>query len=228
MQYGNVEWQIRADLHQMDTPKVNLLRCLVNSYAETIIRMRVFAKLESEMKRILVASAVVCPLCLVLGWAIPGCNSSKEDAGDDGEKAAFNQQADGSSIGDWASDTWNDALSNGSQTVEGTGKWLSDLYKSAKDQGITKASSMKEWINEDWHAQGDWQYKIIKLQRGDVQSIEKTLNQAGSIRWECYHVDTSGDSWTFFMKRSRRSYLSRVPLRDLANILPSISSDGGE
>ncbi|MGI9518888.1 MAG: hypothetical protein ACR2NP_17670, partial [Pirellulaceae bacterium] len=149
-----------------------------------------------------------------------GCQQKTEVAQGDGRESA--QQQDGSS-GNWASDAWNDAVSSGSQAVDNTGDWISKLYQSAVDQGATSAKSVQEWVTDDWNAQGDWQYQIVNLPSSDVAAIETALNKAGTNRWECFHVDTSGDNWTFFLKRSRRSYLSRVPLRDLVNVVPALS-----
>lgn len=164
---------------------------------------------------------LVLTLCLVLA----GCqkNAAENESGGKDSEAV----SEGNSVGEWASDTWNGAVSGGSQAIEGTGEWISALYESARDQGTTTAKSVKEWVADDWNAQGDWQYKIMSIESSDVESLEKTLNEAGSNRWECYHVDTSGPTWTFFMKRTRRSYLARVPLKDLVNMLPVASGDGG-
>jgi len=166
--------------------------------------------------------------------AIVGCkqsgtanvSSSSEQNGATGADQE-SQDSQDSSIGGWATDTWNGAVNGGSQTVEQTRKWISEMYQSAKDQGITSANSMKDWVADDWNAQGDWQYKIMSLDPGDTEAVESKLNAAGTDRWECYHVDTGGPEWTFFMKRSRRSYLSRVPLKDLVNLMPG-GDDGGQ
>jgi len=160
-------------------------------------------------------------ICLVLS----GCKKSADGPQGGSENSEAARQEQSGSIGDWASDTWNGAVSTGSQTVEDTGQWLSNLYKSAKDQGATSASSVKEWVTDDWNAQGDWQYRLISIDANDAQAMEAALNEAGADRWECFHVETTSSPWTFFMKRSRRSYLSRVPLKDLANFLPAISQN---
>ncbi len=165
--------------------------------------------------------------CLILSAALLlaiGCKQNSTVQRNDGDIAIEQPQEDSS--GNWASDTWNNAVSSGAQTVDNTSDWISRLYESAVDQGVTSAKSVQEWVSDDWNAQGDWQYKIVSLPASDFTTIETTLNEAGTSRWECFHVDTGGDEWVFFLKRSRRSYLSRVPLRDLANILPVLSGDG--
>ena len=163
--------------------------------------------------------------------ASSGCQQKHPDqpTASNGDKAIpAQEEATGNSISGWASDTWNGAISSGSQSVEDTGQWISEMYNSAKDKGITSATSVKEWVTDDWNAQGDWQYKLITLDPADPQAIEAKLNEAGADRWESYHVDTSGSQWIFFMKRSRRSYLSRVPLKDLANMLPGVTGESDE
>ena len=166
-------------------------------------------------------------LLLVLCLAFAGCHEpDKKVASETPNDATATPQESGNSIGVWATDTWSGAVSSGSQSIEDTGEWIKHLYQTAKDQGLTTANSVKEWAADDWNSQGDWQYKMLTMPGGDNESIEATLNEAGTQRWDCYHVDTSGQQWTFFMKRSRRSYLSKVPLKDLVNVLPNLSADG--
>ena len=169
-------------------------------------------------------AVLVLLIFLISGYG--GCQKSSKQAENGAKEGSNQEQSNKANDGSWASDTWNGAVSTGSESLENTSQWLTSLYQAAKDQGITTASSMKEWVANDWQAQGDWQYQLISASAGDVDSIEAMLNKAGSDRWECYHVDTTGSNWTFFLKRSRRSYLSKVPLKDLANMLPLISSDG--
>jgi hypothetical protein len=169
------------------------------------------------MKR---ATCVVVVLLCVSGCRQPVAEPVTGSA----ESQAAAEQP-GRSVTGWASDAWQGAVSGGSQTVGNTGQWLTDLYEAARDQGLTTASSVKEWVADDWKAQGDWQYRILSLPAGDREAVEAKLNEAGADRWECYHVDTSGPHWTFFMKRTRRSYLSRIPLKDLTNLVPLLSGE---
>ena len=176
---------------------------------------------------------LVLSICLLVG-----CEINKEQTknqGSDGEnpapvsdqeKAANDESSTIENIGQWTSDSWNNAVSGGNQAVESTGDWLNRLYRSAKETGSTSAGSVKDWVADDWSAQGDWQYKILAVSASDVAAVETELNKAGADRWECYHVDTATDQWKFFLKRSRRSYLSQIPLKDLANFLPGAIGDG--
>lgn len=175
----------------------------------------------------------VCVFLLLAPWMV-GCKaestkSSKSKPGSDaaGETTNTEQEeasSEGGGVGQWASDQWNRARSTGTGAVDNTGEWISKLYKSAKDAGTTTASSTAEWVSEDWNSRGDWEYQILQLPSADLVQVQNQLNEAGKSRWECYHVDTAGTQWTFFMKRSKYSYLSKVPLRDLTNFIPM----GGE
>ena len=175
---------------------------------------------------------VVTAFCAILCLAVPGCRNSGDTSANSestsGETSGETSGGGVSSVGEWASDSWNGALSTGSRTVENTGQWLTNLYESARDAGTTSARSVTEWAAEDWNARGDWEYRILELARDDAELVESTLNEAGKARWECYHVDPAGENWTFFLKRSKRSYLSKIPLRDVANILPGLTGGEGE
>ena len=126
----------------------------------------------------------------------------------------------------WVSDSWNSAVEKGSQTAADTTEWLNALYKSSVDQGLTSAKSMKDWVASDWQSQGDWEYKLLTVASDEISETESRLNKLGNGRWECFHMTEQNGNWVFFMKRSRKSVLSNVPLRDLVKILPLIG--GGE
>ena len=135
------------------------------------------------------------------------------------------EQAEGETEG-WASDPLGSAVDSSSQTIQNTGDWLNRMYQAASDQGLTTATSLKDWVADDWKAQGDWQYQTRAFPKSDLASMESALNEAGAGRWEAFHVESSDDRWLVFMKRSRRSYLSKVPLKDLVNVLPTLSGEG--
>ncbi len=126
----------------------------------------------------------------------------------------------------WTADPLGSAVDTGSQTIQSTGDWLNGMYQAASDQGLTTAKSLKDWVADDWKAQGDWQYQTLDFAKNDLALLESSLNEAGAGRWEAFHVESSGDRWLVFMKRSRRSYLSKVPLKDLVNVLPTLSGEG--
>ena len=167
-------------------------------------------------------------LTLAFLLMVVGCTSKSSDSGNsnESEKTAEVKNAEASEGNpNWAVDGWNKAVSSGGQTVENTTEWVSGLYQASKREGLTGAQTMKEWVTTDLKSQGDWQYKIVAFDPSDPVEIENQLNELGQNRWDCYHVKTDDDQWTFFMKRSKKSYLKNIPLRDLANILPALSGD---
>ncbi len=177
------------------------------------------------MKRFISLSVVV----LLVGV---GCEGTGQQAANDskaGDPVADNQAAKPDAPSDptgWVTERWDRAVSEGNQTVAQTTRWVTDLYQAAKDEGLTRANSVKEWVTDDWQSKGDWQYKVVTLDPSDAAAVEQKLNELGQDRWDCFHVEATDDQWTFLMKRPKRSYLKNLPLRDLANILPMISSDG--
>ena len=162
-----------------------------------------------------------------------GCNGkvgqkAATDESNDSKDATSEQEPDSKGVGQWAGKQWNNAISAGSQSANDTGEWVSKLYESAKEAGTTKASSAKDWVKEDWSAQGDWEYQIVQLSASDIPAVQTALNAAGRSRWDCYHVERAAEQWTFFMKRKRHSYLSKLPLRDLTRLLPMGIGNGDD
>lgn len=126
----------------------------------------------------------------------------------------------------WVAGTWNQVLGTGGQTVQDTGDWLNRAYQAAREQGLTTAGNVKDWVTSDLQSMGDWEYRILMLDPADPAAVESRLNELGTRRWECFHVADSGEQWTVFLKRSKRSLLSKIPLRDLVNVLPMADGDG--
>lgn len=170
-------------------------------------------------------------LALVL---LTGCRPSSTESKTPGATGNGNTdpsqqtESEGAGVGGWMQDTWDGAVSTGGQTVQDTTEWMNKLYQSAKDQGLTTAANAKEWVASDLNSMGDWEYQILSMDPADPQAIQTQLNKLGKSRWECFHVSDRDDNWTLFLKRSKRSYLSRVPLRDLVNVLPLMGSDDGD
>jgi hypothetical protein len=165
---------------------------------------------------------------------LAGCRQQTAKTGDLVENPALkNSQAQGDPASDspgrgasgWIQEKWEGAVSSGGQTVQDSSAWLESLYQSARDQGLTSAKNMKDWVTADFQSQGDWEYLLLGMDTEDSAAVEIRLNELGKSRWECFHITPHEGQWTLFLKRPKRSYLSRVPLRDLANVLPILSAD---
>ena len=94
------------------------------------------------------------------------------------------------------------------------------------DQAMEEApDNPVDWAKEDIGKIGDWEYKIVELDKGDNAEIEAQLNALGAERWEVYWVSESLTTITFYLKKSSRSYLRLVPLSGISKVFTG--SDGG-
>ena len=104
-------------------------------------------------------------------------------------------------------------------------KQIQALYDSAKKAGDINTESVTEWLKSDYESMGDWEYRVIQVTSKDSSVLEAELNLAGTERWEVFWVREGSGNFTFFLKRSQRSYLRSIPLSDLLKLIPG---GGGE
>jgi hypothetical protein len=120
----------------------------------------------------------------------------------------------------WIKDRLGEATNVGSSSAQETLDWANQTFQSLKQQGLTTASSTSEWVNEDWNKMGAWEYKIIQLD-SNLPKTQKTLNELGADRWECFHVSVSAEQvQTFYFKKPARSYLNNIPFKDMMKLVP--------
>lgn len=86
-------------------------------------------------------------------------------------------------------------------------------YNKISEKGVERASEeAKEWVKKNLEKIGDWEYKIISIKLKDLDKIEKQLNNLGKERWECYWQQKTDKGYVFFLKRTKVSYLQKVPV----------------
>lgn len=102
---------------------------------------------------------------------------------------------------------------------------IESMYQRVKETGEKVPDDAIQWAMADVKKIGDWDYKIVRVSGDDPDEIEKTLNDLGGNRWDCFWVDEEGNVKTLYMKRTARSYLKHIPLRD---VLKAIPTDQGE
>jgi hypothetical protein len=100
-----------------------------------------------------------------------------------------------------------------------------ELYDKAKRSGETVPEDISDWMKEDIQKAGDWEYKIVTVGIENDADIERTLNELGAERWECFWIGKSGENLRLFMKRTAVSYLRGVPMRDLLKLVPQEDSN---
>lgn len=105
-----------------------------------------------------------------------------------------------------------------------SGDLIRELYEKAKAAGEQVPEDIMQWAREDLKKIGAWQYRLVDIPADGHEDIEKTLNELGAQRWECFWVEQTADGRRFFMKKAERSYFQAAG--KMAKFLPS--PGGGE
>lgn len=101
------------------------------------------------------------------------------------------------------------------EKVESGKKLLDEKVKGNKDlKGQTK-----NWVKGDIENIGDWEYKIVAFGDKAHVELEKELNQLGKSRWQCFWVEPTGKDKVFYFKRSKISYMQKMPAGSLLEII---------
>ena len=132
----------------------------------------------------------------------------------------------GSDGAQWVSDTAGNVAQSGSEMVGDSAEWVNSTFNSLKDQGLTTASNATEWLTEDYNNMGAWQYKVLKVSPAEAEGIETKLDELGKAHWECFHVAEVGENQLFYFKKSRRSYIRSLPMRDVLKLIPLMGGGG--
>ena len=137
------------------------------------------------------------------------------------EEAKRSGQTTATSAAQWISEVTGKAASMGASAADSAGEQLQQLYEQAKKQGETSVGNTKQWAVEDFQKIGDWQYTVESISANDPQAMVNKLNEMGSQRWECFWIDRKQDSTAvLYFKRPMRSYIQRLPYRDLIRLIP--------
>gem|GEM_PF-3014378 len=97
-------------------------------------------------------------------------------------------------------------------------KQIDEVTQKAKDK-IEQLSRKAKPLQNDVRQLTDeqiaklWavQYKTVELSASDAAEIDSVLNKYGADRWDCYHVERTGETWYFFFKRRKKSALRSLP-----------------
>ena len=101
-----------------------------------------------------------------------------------------------------------------------------ELSERVRSSGESTAVDTKEWVAEDIRKIGIWEYRTLVVPLDEGTDMEAELNKLGAKRWECFWVDKRATSITFYLKKSGRSYMRALPLRDLLRLAPLFGGDG--
>lgn len=114
----------------------------------------------------------------------------------------------------------SDKLANSDITGE-----IESMYQKVKETGENVPDDAIQWAMADVKKIGDWDYKVVRVTGESPGEIEELLNDLGRMRWDCFWVDRDDRGMTLYMKRTARSYLKHIPLRDVLRVFPT---DQGE
>mgnify|MGYP003972806361 FL=1 len=99
------------------------------------------------------------------------------------------------------------------------------LYEKNFGDGKELTEQTKQWVKEDIENMGDWEYKIVAFGGKASTEMEKELNQLGNERWQCFWVEPSGKDKVFYFKRTKKSYIQKIPAGDLLRIIGALSQE---
>ena len=105
-------------------------------------------------------------------------------------------------------------------------KVASEKYAESFEDGKALSEKSKEMILKDLKNIGDWEYKIENFSLENPKDLEIRLNQLGSERWQCFWVEQGNDNTkSFYFKRTKMSYLSKIPTGALLRIMADFGNE---
>ena len=89
-------------------------------------------------------------------------------------------------------------------------KGAKEKYAETVGDGKELTGKSKEWLLKDIENIGDWEYKVETYGSDQAKDMEKKLNELGKERWQCFWVESNKKQKTFYFKRTKLSYLSKI------------------
>ena len=104
-------------------------------------------------------------------------------------------------------------------------KGAKEKYAETVGDGKELTGKSKEWLLKDIENIGDWEYKVESYGPEQAKEIEKKLNELGKERWQCFWVESSKKEKVFYFKRTKLSYLSKIPTGAILRIMTDFQND---
>ena len=104
-------------------------------------------------------------------------------------------------------------------------KGAKEKYKETLGDGKNLTHKSKEWLLKDIENIGDWEYKVESYSPEESKEIEKKLNELGKERWQCFWVESDKKEKLFYFKRTKMSYLSKIPTGALLRIMADFQNN---
>jgi hypothetical protein len=104
-------------------------------------------------------------------------------------------------------------------------KGAKEKYAETVGDGKELTGKSKEWVLKDLENIGDWEYKVESYGPDKTKDIEKKLNELGKERWECFWVESSKKEKVFYFKRTKMSYMSKIPTGAILRIMADFGNE---
>lgn len=122
-------------------------------------------------------------------------------------------------------EAYDDKVKEGKELYDKGVKGAKEKYADTFDKGKGLSEKSKDWVVEDLENIGDWEYRVVSYGSKDTKTLEKDLNELGKERWQCFWVDVSGKEKVFYFKRTKMSYVSKIPMGTLLRILADFQNN---
>ena len=104
-------------------------------------------------------------------------------------------------------------------------KGAKEKYAETVGDGKVLTNKSKEWLLKDIENIGDWEYKVESYGPDQSKEIEKKLNALGKERWQCFWVESNKKEKIFYFKRTKMSYLSKIPTGAILRIMADFQNN---
>ncbi|HAD21368.1 MAG TPA: hypothetical protein DCF87_04545 [Opitutae bacterium] len=122
-------------------------------------------------------------------------------------------------------DAYTEKLKKSKELYDKGVKVASEKYAETFEDGKDLSGKSKEWLLKDLQNIGDWEYKIESFDLKNLKDLEIRLNQLGAERWQCFWVEQSAKGKAFYFKRTKLSYLSKIPTGALLRIMADFGNE---
>jgi hypothetical protein len=122
-------------------------------------------------------------------------------------------------------EAYDEKVKAGKELYDEGVKGAKEKYSETFDGGKKLTEESKAWLAKDIENIGDWEYKVVSYGPKDFKALEKDLNKLGKERWQCFWVEASGKEKVFYFKRTKLSYLSKIPTGALLRIMADFQNN---
>ena len=151
---------------------------------------------------------ILISLCLFNGTFLFATDEKKEKSYAERLKEAYDQ-----------------GVKSGKEIYDKGVKGAKEKYSETFEDGKVLTEKSKDWLLKDIDSIGDWEYKVVTYGPKDAKVLETDLNELGNERWQCFWVEASGKEKVFYFKRTKMSYVSKIPAGALLRILADFQNN---